>query len=1099
MLRLAKLSIRHPLAALLVCVAVAGGLVAVSSGVTSSLSPSIVVVPGTDSSHAQHLAESGFGPSVLVPVLLEGPKAQLDRQGPALVRELARRPDTRVMSAWDGGEVGAGLRPRPTAAMVVASVAHTEKDMVETYQAQIDGVVAKQITAPIHASITGQPSLDRGFKDAAVDATRTGALLTIPILFVVLLLLLRAPVAAAGLALLGGVTALSGLGVMALLGQVIPVDSIAMALGTMTGLALGVAYGLMIFRRWRLELDRDVAHHDAAHAAVDAVASTGRAVLIGGTGVVVSLIVAAAIAPTEILTSLGIGAMLCAALAVGGAVVVVPAALTLLGHRALWLSFRAPRPVAAVWDRLATGGGGSVVRHAGTAGALATAVLVALALPIFSLQTGPPGPQLLPKDSPERQSFERVAQVMGPGWPTPFNIVIYSEDRPITDKQLLVDIEAFQKKLVKDPRIASVVGPGSLAPVSRELGVLPKKLKESTKLLKGGKKKLGELQSGLDDAAAGSKQLKEGLASAASGAGQLQGGSGQAQSGAGQLRNGLGQARSGAQQISGGLGQALDAAQQLRDGAAKLLAGSKQLKGGLGQAVTPVQQGLPIVQQMAADVSAGSDAVKAAQGSSQALVGQLDQAAAALAQLPADDPGVQSALAAVQSARQAAEGTAASLNTAAPKISGAAGVAGAFADQVGQLSTGLAQLYAGSTQLTDGISQLQAGNSQLATGMAKLNTGGGQLNTGLGALRDGAARLETGLGQLTAGSGQLASGLSSGVGPAGTLASGLAGGAQEVAKFRGDLPSPKDLERLMKESPGLFDSGYFVLAAVSGATPGQRNQASFAVNLDRGASAGQIVVISKTDAASDATRSLGEDLQKQADAFAQATKTDAAVGGPAGQLGDFTTATAARIAPVAVALAVIMSLLLMAFLRAIAVPLAAVALDLLTCAATFGAMQLLFGGDNPLLGGPGYVDPMSIIATLAAVFGITMVYEVQLLWRTREKLLQTGDAEASVRSALRETAAAGTGAAIAMVAAIVPFAISQLVVVRQLGVAVGVAIILDALVVRPVLLPAALEVLGRFGWWPTSRKAPAPPPPSPQAPAHRSPEPETQPIAGARA
>src|SRR5699024_10521178 len=81
-LRLAKLSIRHPLAVLLVCAVAAGGLVAVSSGVTSSLSPSIVVVPGTDSSHAQQLADAGFGPSMLVPILLEGPKAQLDRQGP---------------------------------------------------------------------------------------------------------------------------------------------------------------------------------------------------------------------------------------------------------------------------------------------------------------------------------------------------------------------------------------------------------------------------------------------------------------------------------------------------------------------------------------------------------------------------------------------------------------------------------------------------------------------------------------------------------------------------------------------------------------------------------------------------------------------------------------------------------------------------------------------------------------------------------------------------------------------------------------------------------------------------------------------------------
>ena len=78
-------------------------------------------------------------------------------------------------------------------------MAHTEKDMVKTYQAQIDGIVTKEISAPIHASITGQPSLDRGFKDAAIDATRAGVLLSVPIQFAVLLLVLRAPLGAAGL------------------------------------------------------------------------------------------------------------------------------------------------------------------------------------------------------------------------------------------------------------------------------------------------------------------------------------------------------------------------------------------------------------------------------------------------------------------------------------------------------------------------------------------------------------------------------------------------------------------------------------------------------------------------------------------------------------------------------------------------------------------------------------------------------------------------------------------------------------------------------------------------------------------------------------
>jgi RND superfamily putative drug exporter len=114
---------------------------------------------------------------------------------------------------------------------------------------------------------------------------------------------------------------------------------------------------------------------------------------------------------------------------------------------------------------------------------------------------------------------------------------------------------------------------------------------------------------------------------------------------------------------------------------------------------------------------------------------------------------------------------------------------------------------------------------------------------------------------------------------------------------------------------------------------------------------------------------------------------------------------------------------------------------------------------------------MSIIAVFTAVFGMTIVFEVQLLSRTRDAFVATGDPHGALRFGLDQTAAAATGAAIAMVAAIVPFAASQLVVARQLGVGVAIVIVLDALIIRPVLLPAAVELLGRRSWWPTSSRA----------------------------
>jgi len=386
-LRLAHLSIRRPAAALIAWIAVVFALAVVGLGIVGSLSPSITTVAGTQSSRAQHLAESRFGPSVLVPVLLQGPARSLDRQGPALVRALARRSDTRVLSAWDGGEAGEQLRPTPTAGMVVASVAQTPERMVETTQAEIERTVSAEVSGSVRASVTGTAAIDRALRDEAIEASRRGLAWTVPVLFLVLLVLLRAPVVALALTLLGGGTAFAGFGAMTLLGKAMEVDATAVTLASVTGLALGVGYGLLFYRRWRTEVLADAAHADAARAAATAVETTGRAVLIGGTALIVSLALATLIAPTQILTSLGVGVLLCAGLGVGAAVVVMPAALVLVADRSHALWFAAPAPALRAWERM-VGGGGSVVRHAVPVGAAATAVLAVLALPLSALDTG---------------------------------------------------------------------------------------------------------------------------------------------------------------------------------------------------------------------------------------------------------------------------------------------------------------------------------------------------------------------------------------------------------------------------------------------------------------------------------------------------------------------------------------------------------------------------------------------------------------------------------------------------------------------------------------------------------------------------------------
>jgi putative drug exporter of the RND superfamily len=311
----------------------------------------------------------------------------------------------------------------------------------------------------------------------------------------------------------------------------------------------------------------------------------------------------------------------------------------------------------------------------------------------------------------------------------------------------------------------------------------------------------------------------------------------------------------------------------------------------------------------------------------------------------------------------------------------------------------------------------------------------------------------------------------------GQLAGGLGLMEQGVAKFRRNLPSTKDLERLQAQAPGLFDSGYFVLSAIDGAQRPDRNQATFAVNLDRGGNAGQITVIPKEPSSAEATQELGADIVTMSHAFANRTGTEVAVGGPAGELADFQSTISEDIWPVVAGVAIALTLLLMVALRSILIPIVTVAFNLLTAAATFGVLTLLTTGDDPVLGDAGYIDPLQIIETFAAVFGIALVLETLLLYRTRERFILTGRSHEALADSLRETAGASTGAAAVMIAAVIPFAMSDLFNLT-LTIGLAIAILIDAVVVRPVLLPAAVEVLGRRAWWPTSRSAP----PAPEAP-----------------
>jgi RND superfamily putative drug exporter len=142
-------------------------------------------------------------------------------------------------------------------------------------------------------------------------------------------------------------------------------------------------------------------------------------------------------------------------------------------------------------------------------------------------------------------------------------------------------------------------------------------------------------------------------------------------------------------------------------------------------------------------------------------------------------------------------------------------------------------------------------------------------------------------------------------------------------------------------------------------------------------------------------------------------------------------------------------------LRSVILPLKAVAMNLLSVGAAYGVLALVFGK----------VETFTPPLVLAVVFGLSMDYEVFLLSNIRERWRATGDTRRAVGEGLAASARTITSAALIMTAVFTVFVLTGLPSIQQLGLGCAVAIALDATIVRLILVPAAMELLGRWNWW----------------------------------
>jgi RND superfamily putative drug exporter len=161
-------------------------------------------------------------------------------------------------------------------------------------------------------------------------------------------------------------------------------------------------------------------------------------------------------------------------------------------------------------------------------------------------------------------------------------------------------------------------------------------------------------------------------------------------------------------------------------------------------------------------------------------------------------------------------------------------------------------------------------------------------------------------------------------------------------------------------------------------------------------------------------------------------------------------------------------LLTVAF-RSLVVAAKAILLNLLSVGAAYGLIVLVFqeGVGNELFGFPTVdaIEAWLPLFLFSVLFGLSMDYHVFLLSRIRERYSQTGDSSEAVAFGVRTTARLITGAALIIVVVFVGFATGDLVMFQQMGFGVAVALLIDATLIRCVLVPAAMELLGDRNWW----------------------------------
>jgi putative drug exporter of the RND superfamily len=301
----------------------------------------------------------------------------------------------------------------------------------------------------------------------------------------------------------------------------------------------------------------------------------------------------------------------------------------------------------------------------------------------------------------------------------------------------------------------------------------------------------------------------------------------------------------------------------------------------------------------------------------------------------------------------------------------------------------------------------------------------------------------------------------------------------------GSLPRSRTERRaydLVAEGFGAGTNGPLIIAVDTAGDAGVVNRVVAAVAADPGiASVAQpsvdaptgiatLVVLPTTGPQQQATTETIDRLRAHVlPAAVGHSAAKAYVGGAGASLSDVGRRTSQRL-PLFIAAVLALSFVILMFVfRSVLVPLKAVLMNLLSIGAAYGVLVAVFqwGWGGKLIGLQSTVPIVSFIPMLmfAVLFGLSMDYEVFLLSRVREEYLRTGDNNTAIVRGISGTARVITSAALIMVAVFLSFAAPNDPATKMLGLGLATAVLVDATIVRLMLVPATMTLLGRANWW----------------------------------